>query len=542
MRPPAGWLRWVLMSAALASAAVAVLALIALSGSPSAGALAHNPYLDPGARLSGRPAPDVTLTDQSGRRVSLRSYRGKVVMLAFTDAECTTVCPLTTVAMLDAQRMLGRAGSRVQLLGIDANPSATSVKDVLHYTEVHGMLGRWRFLTGALPALRRVWREFGVAAGMQHGSITHTPALVVIDPQGRLQALYLTQQSYSAVGQLAQLLAREASRLLPGHPRVRSDLPYSVVPEITPAQTATVPSTTGRSLRLGPSGAPHLYLFFATWDREITDLRARLDALDRYGAGATGLPRLTAVDEGSVEPSPGALPRFLATLARPLSYPVAIDRTGRVADGYQVQGQPWFVLISATGQILWYRDVVSQGWPRARRLAADVRAALARTPGPPATPAAARRMLRGSPPALAALHAQSGRLLGSETALAARIRTLRGYPIVLNVWASWCPPCAREFKLFSAASAEYGRRIAFLGADTEDSPGDARAFLAHHPVSYPSYQPSSTQLRNLAPGGLQGLPTTIYIDSAGKVTDVHVGQYSSQGDLNADVQQYAGLG
>jgi hypothetical protein len=53
--------------------------------------------------------------------------------------------------MLDAQRMLGRAGSRVQLLGIDANPEATSVKDVLNYTEVHGVLGRWRFLTGPLP-------------------------------------------------------------------------------------------------------------------------------------------------------------------------------------------------------------------------------------------------------------------------------------------------------------------------------------------------------------------------------------------------------
>jgi hypothetical protein len=55
---------------------------------------------------------------------------------------------------------------------------------------------------------------------------------------------------------------------------------------------------------------------------------------------AAGLPPLTAVDEGSVEPSPAALPGFLATLPRPLAYPVAIDRTGRVADGYEVLGEP----------------------------------------------------------------------------------------------------------------------------------------------------------------------------------------------------------
>jgi cytochrome oxidase Cu insertion factor (SCO1/SenC/PrrC family) len=64
----------------------------------------------------------------------------------------TTVCPLTTQAMLDAKAMLGAAGARVQLLGIDANPKATSLEDVLSYSELHGMLHSWHFLTGALGA------------------------------------------------------------------------------------------------------------------------------------------------------------------------------------------------------------------------------------------------------------------------------------------------------------------------------------------------------------------------------------------------------
>ena len=193
-------------------------AVLQLSGSSVTGSLANNPSLDPGTPLSGRLAPDFTLSDESGHPTSLSAYRGKVVFLDFNDSECTTICPLTTTAMRDAQRMLGPAGDQVQLLGIDANPKATSIADVLSYSQLHGMLGQWHFLTGSLPRLRRVWRDYHVQAAIERGLIEHTPALYIIDPQGRLRRLYVTQQSYSAVGQFGQLLAQEAARLLPGVP------------------------------------------------------------------------------------------------------------------------------------------------------------------------------------------------------------------------------------------------------------------------------------------------------------------------------------
>ena len=81
-----------------------------------------------------------------------------MVILAFNHSECTTISPPTTQAMLDARAMLGKAASRVQLLGVDANPTATSVEDVLSYSQLHGMLHQWHFLTGSLAQLKRVWK------------------------------------------------------------------------------------------------------------------------------------------------------------------------------------------------------------------------------------------------------------------------------------------------------------------------------------------------------------------------------------------------
>jgi cytochrome oxidase Cu insertion factor (SCO1/SenC/PrrC family) len=352
-----------------------------------ASALQSNPNLDPGLALSAF-APGFTLTDQFGRPVSLSSFRGKVVILAFNDAECTTICPLTTAALVDAKDMLGAAASQVQLVGVDANPKATEVEDVLSYSQLHGMTYQWQYLTGSLARLQSVWKAYSVGVTISQSQTDHEPAIFVINQQGRLAKLYLTQLAYSAVGQLGQLLANEVSSLLPSHPAVNSHLSYATISGVSPAADSTLPSAGGGYVSLGPGqpgqGRPRLYLFFATWDQEITTLGGQLDTLNAYqsAAGAAGLPGLTAIDEGGVEPSASALPSFLAALQQSLSYPVAIDGSGQVADGYGVQGVPWFVLTSADGKVLWSREVSVSGWPSTAALDKDVRAALARAARP----------------------------------------------------------------------------------------------------------------------------------------------------------------
>jgi protein SCO1/2 len=377
-------LQWIVLGIA-AVLGIGVGAAIAVVRSPSAPATPvsetpalTNPTLDPGAKLNAV-APGFTLTDQFHKQVSLRSLRGKVVVLSFNDPECTTICPLTTTALLRAKTLLGPAASHVALIGVGANPDATQVKWVHAYSKDHGMLHQWRFLTGSLPQLKRVWRDYGIEAAVINGMVDHTPATYVIDPNGRESRLYQTAMAYSSVPALGYELAQSIAKLLPGHPHLRGSQPLGQPQVEGPRTPVSLPRVGGGKVRLGPGSGAHLVLFFDSWETEVTNLRTQLDALNRYAATARrkGLPSLVAVDEASVEASPQALPRLLHSLREPLRYPVAVDQTGSVADGYRVQDSPWLTLVSPSGKFLFYEDLAVKGWPKLPDLLRKIRAAQA---------------------------------------------------------------------------------------------------------------------------------------------------------------------
>jgi cytochrome oxidase Cu insertion factor (SCO1/SenC/PrrC family) len=347
-----------------------------------------NPRLDRGTPVNVV-APAFTLTDQFGKSASLSSFRGKVAVVSFNDPKCTTICPLTTTALLEAKKLLGPSAAKVQLVGIGANPEATQVKWVRAYSQAHGMMRKWRFLTGSLPRMQRVWQSYGVAAAVMQGTVDHTPATFIVNPNGRETRLFLTQMSYSSVPQLAVVLARAIAADLPGHPKVQSMTSLAPIKLIGPRQRATLPlpASHGGSVRLGPGTGPQLLLFFNTWEREVSDLTAHLLALNRYASinydyapGGIGVPLLVAIDEANVEPSSNALPDFLRRIPA-LSYPIAVDTSGRVADGYGVQDSPWLTLVSGSGKILWSYDIATKGWPSTAWLVSRVRAALAHARG-----------------------------------------------------------------------------------------------------------------------------------------------------------------
>jgi thiol-disulfide isomerase/thioredoxin len=275
-----------------------------------------------------------------------------------------------------------------------------------------------------------------------------------------------------------------------------------------------------------------MVLFFATWDRQITGLAGGLEGLKRYQSLAIkhGLPQLTSIDEGSVDPH-GALQAFTRALPSKLNYPIGIDTSGRLGDGYEADGQPWLMEVNSTGQIAFYYSVAALGWPTTAKLERLAKAGLQHIPAQ--TTASA---LADSPAPLASLHRQASQIVGNDSGLMKRIHALRGYPIVVNVWASWCTACRSEFNLFEAAAKRYGRHVAFIGADADDSTGDAKAFLRQHPLSYPSYSVSSDQLSPLA--FIAGLPDTIFINRRGKVVHFESGEYDSQGVLNSDITTY----
>lgn len=148
------------------------------------------------------------------------------------------------------------------------------------------------------------------------------------------------------------------------------------------------------------------------------------------------------------------------------------------------------------------------------------------------------KALAGSPAALAALHKQANQLLpGEKSAYEKRIAALKGYPVVVNVWASWCGPCRFEFPTMQKLSARYGKRVAFLGVNSEDSSDAAATFLREAPVPYPSYSDPHKEIFDSI-GGL-GFPDTAFYDRDGKFLYVHQGAYRDDAELEADVKHYA---
>jgi cytochrome c biogenesis protein CcmG/thiol:disulfide interchange protein DsbE len=101
---------------------------------------------------------------------------------------------------------------------------------------------------------------------------------------------------------------------------------------------------------------------------------------------------------------------------------------------------------------------------------------------------------------------------------------LRGTPVLVNFWATWCVPCRREMPLLAAADGRLDGKVAIVGVDVKDNRDAATSFLAELGVEYPSaYDPDET-LR--APYDLVGLPVTVLVGRDGRVVERVTGEVS----------------
>jgi cytochrome c biogenesis protein CcmG, thiol:disulfide interchange protein DsbE len=147
--------------------------------------------------------------------------------------------------------------------------------------------------------------------------------------------------------------------------------------------------------------------------------------------------------------------------------------------------------------------------------------------------------LAGAPAPLAAVHEQSNELLdGGAKSFERRIRGLRGYPVVVNKWASWCGPCRYEFPFFQRQAGKRAKSVAFLGVNSDDNDGNAKKFLGDFPVPFPSYKDPTLEVAAVF-NGVQAFPTTAFYDAKGELAYVHQGGYTTEAKLAADIERYA---
>ena len=108
---------------------------------------------------------------------------------------------------------------------------------------------------------------------------------------------------------------------------------------------------------------------------------------------------------------------------------------------------------------------------------------------------------------------------------------LRGKPVLLNVWASWCAPCRDEAPTLALAARRYTGRVHFIGVNYQDDPDAAREFAHRFSLTFPSLADRSGAVSTAL--GLGGIPVTVVLDAKGEETFRRVGAVTESELVNA---------
>jgi thiol-disulfide isomerase/thioredoxin len=140
-------------------------------------------------------------------------------------------------------------------------------------------------------------------------------------------------------------------------------------------------------------------------------------------------------------------------------------------------------------------------------------------------------LLHGSAPSLPALELST---IDSEPVALA---SFAGQPIVVNLWATWCPPCRREMPVFVQAEADYPG-IAFVMINQGESAATITAFLKEEGLELDHVLLDTASLA-MREAGSRGLPTTLFFDAQGRMVHSHMGELTMP-SLKSTVKSHFG--
>lgn len=117
--------------------------------------------------------------------------------------------------------------------------------------------------------------------------------------------------------------------------------------------------------------------------------------------------------------------------------------------------------------------------------------------------------------------------------------SLRGKVVIVNFWATWCPPCRAEIPDLVALQAKYGDRLQIIGISEDEAPPDVvKRFVAEHDINYPVVM-TSPEIEKMFPG-VSALPTSYILDRESRVVQKHVGMLVAR-TTEQELRALAGL-